>query len=370
MRRTAVFAFLAVLFSSLAACGGSTSSTTSSTATATTALPSSVPKPDLAKIVPLNYVVKKVWYANLTGQAVPDAVVSSKGPAVGELGFHPAELQVVAWDPIAKRWNVAFDGQKVKALQQQYGTIVSNEYVTYPPDIVQQPTAIIDPTADGNVGQVAFVRFGSEKTPDLVFTTTQSVGGSGTPGNLVVVGFQGGEANIRYLWFGDGGVGFRVVGSGPSQTLDASAEFWTPVDAHCCPIRTYAFVVGAGGEQGITSIRDDRAWLGLLVKAVRENESNSPLEVVDVVAGSPAAALFRKGDTITSLVNAPKSENQGALGPALIDQIALLKAGTTASFRVIGASSETNTVTVKLGSLIDPSAQSASPPSDFSIIAI
>lgn len=368
MRRTAVFAFLAVLLIALAGCGGGSSKAKPSTSTTTSTLPSSVPKPDLAKVVPLNYVVKKVWYASLTGQAVPDAVVSSKGPAVGEFAFHPAELQVVAWDPIAKRWNVVFDGQKVKALQQQYGTIVSNEYVTYPPDIVQQPTAILDPTADGEIGHVAFVRFGSEKSPDLVFSSTASIGGSGTPGNLVVVGFQAGEANIRYLWFGDGGVGFRVVGSTANQTLDASAQFWTPADAHCCPIRAYSFIVGAGGEQGITSIRDDRPWLGLFVKAEHEMEATSPVKVVGVVPGSPAAALFREGDVITSLVGASKSENQGALGPALIDQVALLKAGATATFNVERSSGATN-VTVKLGSLVDSSAQSASPPSDFSVIA-
>lgn len=370
MRRIAIIALLAALGTSLAACGGSSSkSASSSTATATTALPSSIPKPGLAKIVPLNYVVKKVWYANLSGQAVPDAVVSSKGPAVGDLGFHPAELQVVAWDPIARRWNVVFDAQKVKALQQQYGTTTSNEYVTYPPDIAQAPTPIIDPTADGNVGQVAFVRFGAEKAPDLVFTTTQSVGGSGTPGNLVVVGFQGGQADIRYLWFGDGGTGFRVVGSGANQTLAASAEFWTPVDAHCCPIRSYSFVVGAAGEQGITSIRDDRPWLGLFVKAEHEMVATSPVKVVGLVPGSPGAALFRVGDVITGLVGASVSSDQGSLGPALIDQIALLKAGTSASFRVL-RNSVTTTVTTKIGSLIDPSAQSASPPSDISVSAI
>lgn len=159
------------------------------------------------------------------------------------------------------------------------------------------------------------------------------------------------------------------MGSGPNQTLAASAEFWTPADAHCCPIRSYSFVVGAGGEQGITSIRDDRPWLGLFVKAEQESDSSSPVRVVGVVPGSPAAALFRVGDVITELVGANASSDQGSLGPALIDQIALLKAGTSASFRVL-RNSVTTTVTTTTGSLIDPSAQSASPPADFSVIAI
>jgi hypothetical protein len=367
MRRAAVLAVLTVLLVSIAGCGGGSSKAkTSSTGSS---LPASVPKPNLARIVPANYVVKKIRYGRLTGQAVPEAVVISTGPSVGELGFHPAELQVVSWDSIAERWNVIFDAQKDKEYQQQFGTIVSNQYISSPPDLSTGATAILDRTADGDVNQISFVHFGNEKNADLVFTTTQSYGGSGSPGSLVVVGFQGGESAVRYLWFGDGGVGFRVVGTGSNQTLAASAQFWTPVDAHCCPIRTYSFVVGGGGEQGITSIRDDRPWLGLFVKAERENESGSPVRVVGVVPGSPAATLFREGDVITALVGAKVSENQGLLGPALVDQIALLKAGTTASFRV-RRDSVTTTVTVKLGSYVDSSAQSASPPNDFSVYAI
>ncbi|MGD0272424.1 MAG: PDZ domain-containing protein [Gaiellaceae bacterium] len=367
MRRAAVLAVLAVLLASLAGCGGSSSK--AKTSSTSSSLPSSVPKPGLARIVPANYVVKKVWYANLTGQTVPDAVVSSKGPAVGELGLHPAELQVVSWDPIAKRWNAIFDAQKNKVLQQQYGTIVSNEYVTSPPDMTPTAEPVLDPTAEGDVNQVAFVRFGGEKTPDLVFTTTQNYGGSGVPGNLAVVGFKRSEANVLYLWYGDGGAGFRVAGSGLNQTLDASAQFWTAVDAHCCPIRAYSFVIGSGGEQGITSIRDDRPWLGLFVKAEREMDSTSPVRVVGVVPGTPAASVFQEGDVITALVGAKVSEDQGLLGPALLDQIALLKAGVTASFKV-DRGGQTLTLTAKLGSYIDSSAQSASPPNDLSVYAI
>lgn len=351
----------------MAGCGSSEKK--SKTSATSTSIPSSVPKPNLARIVPANYVVKKIRYATLTGQATPDAVVVSTGPATGELGFHPAELQVVSWDRLAKRWNVIYDGQKDKELQQQFGTIASNEYITSPPDSPAANTPILDRTADGDINQIAFVRFGNGKRVDLVFTTTQSYGGSGVPGDLVVIGFQGSEANVRYLWFGDGGAGFKVVGSGAKQALAASAQFWTPVDAHCCPIRAYSFVVGNGGEQGITSIRDDRPWLGLFVKAQQEEVADSPLDVVGVVPGSPAASLFQKGDVITSLVGAKMSKDQGLLGSALVDQLALEKAGSTVTFR-IERGGATRTVTVKLGSYVDSSAQSAEPPNDLSIVAI
>jgi hypothetical protein len=224
MRRVAIALALAILSISIAGCGGSTE-TKGTTSATSTSIPASVPKPNLARIVPANYVVQKIRYAKLTGQAVPEAVVSSKGPATGDLGFHPAELQVLSWDGIAERWNVVFDAQKDKELQQQFGTTASNEYISPPPDLPAANTPILDRTADGDVNQIAFVRFGSEKNVDLAFTTTQSYGGSGVPGNLVVVDFQAGEASVRYLWFGDGGAGFKVVGSGANQTLAVSSQF-------------------------------------------------------------------------------------------------------------------------------------------------
>ena len=373
MRRSVVlvaFAFIVVL----TGCGGGSSKTkpsrtTSSTSQTGSSLPASVPKPNLARIVPANYRVKEIRYARLLGQPVPEAVVSSKGPAVGNLGFHPAELQVLSWDSIAERWNVVYDAQKDKEYQQQFGTTVSNQYVSPTPDLPAASTPVLDPTADGDVNQIAFVRFGSDKRASLVFATTQSYGGSGVPGNLVVLGFESGEASLRYLWFGDGGAGFKVVGSGANQTLAASAQFWTPVDAHCCPVRAYSFVVGEDAEHTITSLRDDRPWLGLFVRARQEMASDSPLEVTNVVDGSPAASLIQVGDVITEIVGAKTSKDQGLLGSALVDQLALEKAGSSVTLR-IERGGATKTVTVELGSYVDSSAQSASPPNDFSIMAI
>lgn len=322
----------------------------------------------LARIVPPNYRIEKVRYAQLSGQEVPEAVVVSKGPAVGEFGFHPAQLQVISWDPASERWNVVFDAQKVEQFQQQFGTAFSNQYVSATPEFTAEAAPLLDKTAEGEVQELEFVRFGD--STDLVFTTIQNYGGSGSPGSLVVVGFEDGEANVRYLWFGDGGVGFRVKRSfmGGAK-LQASAQFWTPVDAHCCPIRDYSFTVAEDSSGTITSVEDDRPWLGLFVKAQAELESDSALDVVDVVQGSPAASLFREGDVITELVDAMTSEDLGLNGPAIIDQLALLKAGDSATFRVSRGSSVIE-VTAQLGSLIDESAQSASPPQDISIMAI
>jgi hypothetical protein len=369
VRRAVTLLALAVVSISMAGCGGGSHKTTGTTSATSTSFPSSVPKPNLARIVPANYVVKKIRYAKLTGQATPDAVVVSKGPATGDFGFHPAELQIVSWDALAKRWNVIYDAQKDKEFQQQFGTAASNEYITSPPGSPADSTPILDRTADGDVNQIAFVRFGSGKRTDLVFSTRQSYGGSGSPGDLVVIGFEGGEANLRYLWFGDGGAGFKIAGAGAKQTLAASSQFWTPVDAHCCPVRDYSFVIGEDTDRTITSLRDDRPWLGLFVKAQQESATDSPLEVVRVVDGSPAASLFQEGDVITEIVGAKVSGNQGLLGSALVDQLALEKAGSSVTFRLERGTAR-KTVTVELGSYVDPSAQSAEPPNDLSIMAI
>ena len=134
-------------------------------------------------------------------------------------------------------------------------------------------------------------------------------------------------------------------------------------------MRAYSFVVGENAEHTITSQSDDRPWLGLYVKAQQEMQSDSLLDVVDVVEGSPAASLFQQGDVITEIVGAKTSEDQGSLGPALIDQLALEKAGSRVTIR-IDRGGAIKTVTVKLGSYIDTSAQNAEPPSDLSIMAI
>ena len=365
MHRGAALAVVIATFPLMAGCGGGSGKAK----TSTSPLPASVPSPNLARIVPVNYRVKQIRYAKLLGRQVPEAVVSSKGPAVGNLGFHPAELQVISWDPIAKRWNVIYDAQKDREYQQQFGTTDSNQYVSPLPDLPAASTPILDRTAEGDVNEIAFVHFRGEKRLDLVFGATQSYGGSGVPGSIVVLGFESGEASLRYLWFGDGGAQFRVVGFGENQTLAASARFWTPVDAHCCSVRAYSFVVGGDAQHTITSIRDDRPWLGLFVKALHQDAADSPLEVVHVVGESPAATLFRTGDVITEIVNAKVSKDQGLLGPALVDQLALEKAGSTTSFRV-QRGGVTETVTVKLGSYLDRSAQNAAPPNDLSIMAI
>src|SRR5262245_52284252 len=52
--------------------------------------------------------------------------------------------------------------------------------------------------------------------------------------------------------------------------------------------------IGLGRPNYLTVLSDDRPWLGLYVRTVGPEPSDSPVRVVDVAPRSPAASLFHK----------------------------------------------------------------------------
>src|SRR6516164_9816574 len=106
------------------------------------------PGPNLARLVPPNYRVLKVLRSRLSGQSVPEVVVTSIGP-LNRYGRHPADVQVLSWDALAYRWDVVFDAQRVR----------------------YRSALLIDPNAETRIGQVAFARFSAAGHRELVFTT-------------------------------------------------------------------------------------------------------------------------------------------------------------------------------------------------------
>jgi PDZ domain len=329
-----------------------------------------VPPQRLAKFVPPNYRVTHVYRGQLSSGNVSDEVVTSVGPPTGDLNFHPADLQVLSWDAIAKRWLVAFDAEKVEPSQSFNDPTSSNSGITGPALAApSQTTPILDPKADVTIQRVDFVRFGGVKRTALVFSEASSYGGSGLPGALVVLSLTKDEAGIDYYWSGDGGVRYHVVGKPPRQNVEATAEYWTSADAHCCSVRSYRFVVGSTGQGTIGVVRDERPWLGLFVSPAEDRSPGVPLHVVGVAPGSPAAAAgLRRGDKIVAVENAPKVKNQ-PISLVLLDQIASFSAGERVSLDVRGAGGS-RTVTVKLGSLIDESALTAAPPNSYAVTGI
>lgn len=294
----------------------------------------------------------------------------SSGPPTGGLHFRSADLQVLSWDPNARRWSLAFDAQRTPPRPIPSDPRVSNNGVMSASLRSSGLTArVLDPKADVTLGGVNFVRF-RPGTPDLVFSASMSYGGSGLPGELAVVSFAHRKGKVAYFWYGDGGVRYRVAGAVTQQRIEARANYWTSSDAHCCPIRTYRFVVGANRRGSIDSIRDVRPWLGVFVKSgLGFSRSALPLPVTDVVSNSPAAGIFRPGDEILSV----RPRVQMRVGPGfertLLDQISSLNAGDRPRF-VVRRNGGKTTLTVRLGSMIDPSALRARPPNNDSISAL
>ena len=300
-----------------------------------------VREPNLAQLVPPNYRVLGVWHARLTGQSMPEVVVTSVGP-LNRYGLHPADVQVISWDALAYRWNVVFDAQRVR----------------------YQSAPVIDPKAEVRISQLAFVRFSRAAGRELVFAAS-TYGDTRVVGEMVVVGFRNAEARIDYRWSGDWGVTFRVAGSAPKQTVAATGVYRAVVDPLSQPVRRYQFTVGLQHDF-LRVLHDNRPWVGLFVTGTDQSPltplgtPRSHLRVLEVVPHSPAAAAFRVGDVIVGLTAPYAPKPTKLLGPALIHEIAAQHAGERVGFN-IRRGNQYLRLTLRLGSLIDPSAPGTAP---------
>ncbi len=325
-------------------------------------LPTSVPRPDFARVLPTNYRATRVWYQRLSGESVPEAIVTSIGPPQGAFQFHAVDLQVLSWDPFAHRWTLAFDAQRVTSPTGLFNTTTSNAAVGQG-DGNSGP--LLDRKANGSINQVSFAKLTPDRGKNLIFAATMTYGGSGAPGVLAVVSFKSGVATIDYVWSGDGGTSYKLAGAPPRQRIEASAAFWTPYDAHCCPVRRYSFTIAARKGGYIDVVRDVRPWVGLSVEPL-ENDTMSPVRVVAVAPGSPAASLFKVGDVLIALKGAPRLKNPPALGPVIVDQVYALDAGARITFTV-QRGAQTFDQPMTLGSLVDPSAALVGPQNSYTL---
>jgi len=185
----------------------------------------------------------------------------------------------------------------------------------------------------------------------------------------VVVGFHGGVADLAYFWSGDGGVRYRLGTESRTPVIRARESYWTPSDAHCCPIRSYAFTVGRHNDGSVAELSDERPWLGAVVRPVDVNDNASPLQIVDVVTGSPAVGKIEKGDVLSAVGNARRRGAQYAIGPVLYDQFAKLSAGDTVRLHLLRHGAPV-AVTLTLGSLNDASVGAAYVPTNDLVAAL
>jgi len=310
-----------------------------------------VPRLNLARLVPANYRVSKVLHSRLSGQTEPEVVVTSVGP-LNRYAQHPIDLQVFSWDSVAYRWNAIFDAQRTR----------------------HNAAPLVDPRAAVFIRQVAFARLYPAPRRQLVFSLS-AYRGSGVVTQIVVVDFWNGEARIAYRWSdASSSVAFRVAESETTQTLTIAAPYHAVVDPSTQPVRSYQFTVGPK-DGYLQALRDDRPWLGLFVTGTDASPTSSlgtprsHLRVLGIITHSPASVAFQRGDVIVGLTAPRAVTNTNLLGPALINKIAAQHAGDRISFAVHRGNTYLR-LTLKLGSLIDPSAPTTAPAihSNFALV--
>jgi hypothetical protein len=164
---------------------------------------------------------------------------------------------------------------------------------------------------------------------------------------------------------GEGLSSWQVAGG----ALIACASYWTPADAHCCPLRDYGFTVRA--QHGyLLETRDERPWLGVTVHEVDgAGAMSGPLQVTELADRSPAAGHLQFGDVIGGVLNSPPPPKQSdpAAVASIFDKLNLL-AGDVAKLLVSHNGSQI-VVSVPLGSMKDSYGQPL-PANDFTIEAL
>ncbi len=302
----------------------------------------------------------RVLTGSLDGTPVPNVVVQSAGP-IDEFGGHRQDVQVLAWDPIARRWIVAFDARRVT--MPDYAD--SN---WWPPSYsgVGPSEPILPKDRADLVHQLQLVNLGPKAQPALVFTADVNAGAN-QPSEIVVVDFSQGEAQLAYTWSGDDLPRLEVSGPASHQRVAVTADLFTAVDPMSTPARRYHFVLSSTRE-GVKVTSDDRPWLGIYASDAGLS-ATSPLPVTGTVSGSPAARVLRKGDELLAVDNEPLSSSAYSLGPLLVDQLERHHAHERVELTVERAGSLLH-LSVRLGSLLDSSAQNVTAPSDASELVL
>ena len=303
-----------------------------------------VPPPPIAKLLPPNYRAEEVLKANLTDGPVPETVVTSVGPPVGDIGLQPATIQVLSWD--GKRWTVLFDAQKVPAPDTYGNPRRSDGGPGALSGLDHDPLPMLDPEANVDFDLVDSAQMLKGDRDQLVFSAVSTYGGSGTPTTLVVADFEGGKAKVVYAWHGE-----NLVVALEGNRLHATSSYWTSGDSHCCPSRDYRFVVGPSGGS-LTVLEDQRPYLGVLVRDKGEL-GGGPFEILEVADASPASGRLQVGDVLLDVPNIPRPRKPYVYGDEpLFQKITAFDAGETARL-VIRRHGAKLTIPVELGSMKD-----------------
>ena len=158
--------------------------------------------PDYQAILPTDYRVKETVDSSLFGSGSREQVVVSESPVLEE-GYSGDNVQVVSWDAVAKRWNVIFDAQKVKAWD-------TDSTDTIDPGVVLPEGS--------SLRRMQLVDLGPEPVKALVFVV--DIPAADGQSALAIVLFSKSGARLDYYLDAGGSLDFKVMGNAPNQTSD------------------------------------------------------------------------------------------------------------------------------------------------------
>jgi hypothetical protein len=326
-----------------------------------------VPGPSLARFIPHGYQVAKTYRADLTSGAVPDLIVTSENPR--EAG---ADIQVLSWSDATRRWRVAFDGMKARQLNVVYGPDAPNNGPGAPWGLYHSGNAPVIGNSNDAVGSVVSGEIEVAFAPLLGGDRDQLVFGAGyvaccsVPGFLAVASFNAGIGKLIYVWQGVPGLDWHISHS----VIQAESSYLIPNPSEAGPYSAYRFTLAARGGH-IVEVYDNRPLLGVVLRYSRAGP-----RIVLTIPHGPAAGRLRPGDVILSVENAqagyvfpppdglPKPVGPGPRSTAkydIADTLSSFHAGQTARL-LIERGHKRLTVSVKLGSLMDPAASAIRTP--------
>lgn len=317
------------------------------------------PAPSLSHFVPSTQRVLRVRQFNLAGGRVPEVAVTTVDTQSGATPIPPENLLLLGWDTYAHRWFVAYNAARDPV------TISSTPDASMSSSFSSAQQEPLLPAKIGATGlSVTELHDQPDGRGDLLFWANLQYG----DGSALVVGivhYNGQTANVEWSFSGtEGGTVSRALAS-PHQEVAVSTEWTTPVDPHCCPVRSYRFVMARSAspttEPPYRVVSDNRPWLGAFIAELQTGGANLPSKavVVSVIPGSPAAGVLQPMDVITGVVGAKPRAN--LLGPAVIDELAAYRAGDTVHLQII-RNGAPQTVSVKLGSMNNAKAVDANFP--------
>ncbi|GAA5169333.1 PDZ domain-containing protein [Amycolatopsis dongchuanensis] len=289
----------------------------------------SPPAPDLGTFLPANYRVVSSSSAALDGPSHSDDVILvSTGPGVTPdqpVDGGTTDVQVLSFDPVAKRWNVVFDA----ANKLVTSSLLAGADAAGPQPLLPQDKSMTHVIARP-------VQF-TQGSPDLlIYGLDQSV--NHPTGVLAVVAFDSGNPFIAYY---EGQVGMSapsVSGAPSAERVTITAPFSTAIDPACCPVRQFTQVIGVTGDThtappALGVLEDDRPWLGAWYATLKPPSEPGPAIVAGLVSGSPASSALHVGDRLLGVAdtNLPAGDTYQ---PAVVDELAAHHPGDRVTLHV------------------------------------